>query len=70
VVFKYYFGSILVVVKEMAVVKFKRKIRQSGGSASIVIPQEILVALKWKIGDTIDLYTGQQEMIVRKELKL
>jgi len=54
----------------MAVVKFKRKIRQSGGSASIVIPQEILVALKWKIGDTIDLYTGQQEMIVRKELKL
>ena len=50
----------------MAVVKFKRKIRQSGGSAAIAIPPEILDALKWKIGNEIELSIEDQRLTVSK----
>lgn len=50
----------------MVVVKFKRRIRQSGGSAAIVIPPEILRALKWKLGDIVELYSEDQKLVVKK----
>lgn len=52
----------------MAIVIFKRKIRKSGGSASIAIPPEVLEALQWKIGDAIELFPTGQEMIIRKSV--
>jgi antitoxin component of MazEF toxin-antitoxin module len=50
----------------MAVVRFKRRIRKSGGSAAIAIPPELLNALNWKIGDAIELHAQEQELIVKK----
>jgi antitoxin component of MazEF toxin-antitoxin module len=50
----------------MVVVRFKRTIRQSGGSAAIAIPPEILVALSWKVGDTVELYADEQKMVITK----
>ena len=50
----------------MVTVKFRRTIRQSGGSAAIAIPPEILAALSWKVGDPVELYAEEQKLIVRK----
>ena len=50
----------------MAVVKFKRTIRKSGGSAAIAIPPEVLDALGWKIGDTVEIYAEEQNVIIKK----
>ena len=50
----------------MVVVKFKRTIRQSGGSAAIAIPPELLDALNWKIGDLVELYAEEQKLIAKK----
>jgi AbrB family looped-hinge helix DNA binding protein len=50
----------------MAVVKFKRVIRKSGGSAAIVVPPEILEALNWKIGDKVEVYTENGDVVVKK----
>lgn len=50
----------------MALVRFKRTIRQSGGSAAVAIPPEILHALTWKIGDVVELYAEEQKLVIRK----
>ncbi len=50
----------------MAIVKFNRKIRQSGGSAAIAVPPELLNALNWKIGDEIVVYADEQKLIIKK----
>jgi antitoxin component of MazEF toxin-antitoxin module len=50
----------------MAVVKFKRTIRRSGGSAAIAVPPEMLNALNWKIGDLVELYADEQKLIIKK----
>lgn len=50
----------------MVLVKFKRTIRQSGGSAAIAIPREILDALGWKVGDVVELYAEEQKLTVKK----
>jgi antitoxin component of MazEF toxin-antitoxin module len=50
----------------MAVVRFRRTIRKSGGSAAIAIPPEILIALNWKIGDVVELYAEDQKFIVKR----
>jgi len=50
-------------------VKFKRRIRKSGGSAAVVIPPELLNALKWKIGDEVLIYIENGKLvIVRKRV--
>ena len=50
----------------MVLVKFKRAIRKSGGSAAIAIPPEVLKALKWKIGDVVEIYAEEQKIIIKK----
>jgi antitoxin component of MazEF toxin-antitoxin module len=50
----------------MVIVKFTRTIRQSGGSAAVAIPPEILNALSWKIGDVVELYADEQKLIIRR----
>jgi antitoxin component of MazEF toxin-antitoxin module len=50
----------------MVLVRFKRTIRKSGGSAAIVIPPEVLSALEWKIGDIVEVYAEEQKIIVKK----
>jgi len=50
----------------MVLVRFKRIIRKSGGSAAIVIPPEVLNALEWKIGDIVEVYAEEQKIIVKK----
>lgn len=52
--------------KVMVVVKFNRTIRQSGGSAAIAVPPELLNALDWKIGDQVELYADEQELVIKK----
>jgi antitoxin component of MazEF toxin-antitoxin module len=50
----------------MVLVRFKRTIRQSGGSAAVAIPPEVLNALGWKVGDTVELYADEQKLILKK----
>jgi len=50
----------------MVVVRFRRTLRQSGGSAAIAIPPEILNALDWKVGDVVELYADEQKLILKK----
>jgi hypothetical protein len=50
----------------LMLVKFKRTIRRSGGSAAIAVPPEILNALDWKIGDSVELYADEQKLIIKK----
>jgi len=50
----------------MAIVKFNRIIRQSGGSAAIAVPPELLNALKWKIGDHVEIYAEEQKIVIKK----
>lgn len=52
--------------KVMVLVRFKRTIRKSGGSAAIAIPSEVLNALEWKIGDAVEVYVNEQKIIVKK----
>jgi hypothetical protein len=66
VLFKYYFISIRNSDKTLVIVKFRRTIRQSGGSAAIAIPPEVLNALSWKIGDLVELYPEEQKLVVQK----
>jgi bifunctional DNA-binding transcriptional regulator/antitoxin component of YhaV-PrlF toxin-antitoxin module len=66
VLFKYYFISIRNSDKTLVVVKFRRTIRRSGGSAAIAIPPEVLNALSWKIGDLVELYPEEQKLVVKK----
>jgi antitoxin component of MazEF toxin-antitoxin module len=41
-------------------------IRQSGGSAAVAIPPELLNALNWKIGDAVELFAEEQRLILKK----
>ena len=66
VIFKYYLVSIRNSDKTLVVVKFRRTIRRSGGSAAIAIPPEVLNALNWKIGDLVELYAEEQKLVVKK----
>ncbi len=50
----------------MVIVRFRRTIRQSGGSAAIAIPPEILNALNWKVGDVVELYADEQKVVLKK----
>jgi antitoxin component of MazEF toxin-antitoxin module len=50
----------------MVLVRFRRTIRKSGGSAAIVIPPEVLNALDWKIGDVVEVYAEEQKIVVKK----
>lgn len=50
----------------MTVVKFNRTIRQSGGSAAIAVPPELLTALNWKIGENVELYADEEKLVIRK----
>jgi len=50
-------------------VRFRRKVRRSGGSAAVVIPPEILEALRWKIGDTVIIYIEGSRLIIEREKK-
>ncbi len=50
----------------MTVIRFKRTIRRSGGSAAIAVPPEILMALGWQIGNTVELYIDNQKMVIEK----
>jgi len=50
----------------MVMIRFKRSIRRSGGSAAIAIPPEILNALEWKIGETVELYVEEKKLVVQK----
>ena len=47
-----------------AVVKFERKIRQSGGSAGVTIPDELLKATGLQIGDNVTLSINDNHQIV------
>ena len=53
----------------MPIIKFDREIRQSGGSAAITIPKEILQTLNWKIGDKVQLYMDDHRIIIEKTAK-
>jgi antitoxin component of MazEF toxin-antitoxin module len=50
----------------MAIVKFKRTIRKSGGSAAIALPPEILEAMGWKVGESVEVYAEESKVIVKK----
>jgi antitoxin component of MazEF toxin-antitoxin module len=50
----------------MAIVRFKRTIRKSGGSAAIAVPPELLNALNWEIGDVVEIHAEEQKLIVKK----
>ena len=60
----YYFcnGDVVLV----AVVKFKRKIRKSGGTSAITVPEELLEALNWKLGDTVNTFIEEDRLVVEK----
>ena len=47
-----------------AVVKFERNIRQSGGSATVTIPGELLKAAELKIGDKVTLCIDDNHRII------
>jgi antitoxin component of MazEF toxin-antitoxin module len=50
----------------MVTVRFERIIRKSGGSSSIAIPPEVLDALGWKIGDSVEVYAEEQKIVIKK----
>ena len=50
----------------MAVVKFNRTIRQSGGSAAVAVPPELMNALNWKIGEKVELYMEEEKLVIKK----
>jgi antitoxin component of MazEF toxin-antitoxin module len=50
----------------VATVKFKRTIRKSGGSAAVALPPEILEAMGWKIGDSVEVYAEENKIVVKK----
>jgi antitoxin component of MazEF toxin-antitoxin module len=47
-----------------AVVKFERKIRQSGGSAAVTIPDELLKAVGLQKGDKVTLCLNDNHQII------
>jgi len=50
----------------MTTIKFRRSIRRSGGSASVALPPEIIQALGWKIGDTVEIWAENGSVILKK----
>lgn len=50
----------------VAVVKFKRKIRVSGGTSAITVPEELLEALNWKLGDEVTIFIDGDRLVVEK----
>lgn len=52
----------------VAVVKFKRKIRQSGGTSAITVPEELLGALNWKLGDEVTIFIEEERLVVEKAI--
>jgi len=50
----------------MTAIKFKRLIRRGGGSANVALPPEIIQALGWKIGDTVEIWAENGSVIVKK----
>lgn len=52
----------------VAVVKFKRKIRQSGGTSAITVPEELLEALNWKLGDEVNIFIEEERLVVEKAI--
>jgi antitoxin component of MazEF toxin-antitoxin module len=51
-------------------VRFRRKIRRSGGSAAVVIPPEVLEALGWRIGDTVTIYIEGSRLAIERQESL
>jgi len=47
-------------------VKFKYKIRKSGGTSAITVPEELLGALNWKLGDNVIIFIDGVRLIVEK----
>lgn len=48
-------------------IKFERKIRRSGGSATVTIPLEIVKALGWKLGDSVLIsITPERAVLIEK----
>lgn len=48
---------------------FKRKITKNGNSRTISIPAAMLMLLKLKIGDTVDVCFDNNKIIIQKESK-
>lgn len=48
---------------------FKRKITKNGNSRTISIPAGMLMLLKLKIGDTVDVCFDNNKIIIQKESK-
>ena len=51
----------------MPLIKFERTIRRSGGSAAVAIPPEMLKALNWKIGNTVEMYIENQTLVITRK---
>ena len=47
-----------------SLVKFERRIRQSGGSVGITIPDELLKAAGIQKGDTVSLWMNEKRQII------
>jgi len=47
-----------------SLIRFQRKIRQSGGSLGITIPDEILKAADLKKGDPVNIYLNEKRQII------
>jgi len=47
-------------------VKFKRKIRRSGASPAITLPNEVLEAVGLKMGDRVNIYVEKSRVVIDK----
>jgi len=47
-----------------SLIQFRRKIRQSGGSLGVTIPDELLKAADLKKGDTVYLSINEKRQII------
>jgi antitoxin component of MazEF toxin-antitoxin module len=50
----------------MTVVKFNRTIRQSGRSAAVAVPPELMNALNWKIGENVEIFADEEKLVIKK----
>lgn len=51
---------------EKMVIKFRRTIRKYGGSLTFTLPAELLKAISLGLGDEVDLYLDNGNIIVEK----
>jgi antitoxin component of MazEF toxin-antitoxin module len=47
-----------------SLVQFQRRIRQSGGSLGVTIPDELLKAAALKKGDLVNIYLNEKHQII------